>query len=1058
MGYTAFMSYSHAADGKLAPALQSALHQFAKPWYRLRAVSVFRDKTSLSANPGLWSSIEKALNESQYFILMASPEAAASQWVQKEIQTWVQLGRLKTVLIVLTGGSVQWNSAAGDFDWDSTTALPDLLKATFTEQPLYVDLKWARTEEQLSSRDPRFREAVASIASALRRIPMDELIGEDVRLHQRATRLANGAVASLALFAIGAGLAAYYATQQKEAAKRQRDEALRAQSLYLADLSNQQTMAGEARYGILLALEGLPTDPNKPGRPLVPQTEAALYRSLASSRQLTAFEGHKDSVIHATFAPDGSTIVTSSLDGTVKLWDAETGKYISTLREEQNELDAVRHIAYSADGTKMVASSFRHSRLTETSTGKQLGYLSGDRTYSDRILKSSFSNSAETIITTCVEMVRLWNAETGRELEVLANKDAGTLRAVDRNLSRLLTTSKDQRAHLWDLQKGVELAVLGNEKYLVSHATFRPDAKRLATYNASEGGKLRIWDADTGAHVAVIEGHDGVVSAYFSPTGSRLVTHGWGKSGLSYHDLPRLWSGDGEPIKSLQGHEGSISYVAFSPDGKLFATASKDGTVKIWNSFDGTEVAVLRGHHAEILHLEFSSDSSYFISTSIDHTARLWRVRDANLLAKLPAMQNIYDYGDLNTAAGRLITGYRDGTVALWDTKSWTIISTVHAHKNGILRTAWSSDNTRFATAGQEGTVRIWDAKNGIQSVVLEGHSGFVRSVTFTDDDRKIISTGDDGTARIWDIEDSSHVVFNAEEEGVADAFLLKDQRRLVTTSSGFVKRDKTIKVWDTSNRTLLKTFHGPLCLTTLKPDMNVLLASISNNGVLMVSDVDEGREVSRLDGMFVGDEANVTACAFSPDGKQVGLGFVTGTARVWEVRSGFLVRTLRGHAGPRRFGGQIQHISFSPDGKYVATGSVDKTARLSEVKSGLELGVFGGHEDWVTNVVFGPDGKHLITMGGDVHLWGIEGQPIFSFPKAKLGFAFKADLFDNGRRLLVVDSREVSIYNMFPSNRIADFPTTSALVKFAETMSLAPLSQEERQRFFIAVKPEQTP
>jgi hypothetical protein len=86
MPYRAFISYSHAAeDGKLAPALQSALHRFAKPWYRLRALDVFRDETSLSVTPALWPSIEKALSESEYFILMASPKAAASHWVRQEM-------------------------------------------------------------------------------------------------------------------------------------------------------------------------------------------------------------------------------------------------------------------------------------------------------------------------------------------------------------------------------------------------------------------------------------------------------------------------------------------------------------------------------------------------------------------------------------------------------------------------------------------------------------------------------------------------------------------------------------------------------------------------------------------------------------------------------------------------------------------------------------------------------------------------------------------------------------------------------------------------------------
>src|SRR5688572_24207036 len=71
--FDAFISYSRRLDADLAPALQSAMQRFAKPWYRLRALRIFRDNASLSANPGLWSSIEQALDGSSYFILLASP-------------------------------------------------------------------------------------------------------------------------------------------------------------------------------------------------------------------------------------------------------------------------------------------------------------------------------------------------------------------------------------------------------------------------------------------------------------------------------------------------------------------------------------------------------------------------------------------------------------------------------------------------------------------------------------------------------------------------------------------------------------------------------------------------------------------------------------------------------------------------------------------------------------------------------------------------------------------------------------------------------------------------
>src|SRR4051812_20977165 len=100
MTYNAFISYSHAADDKLAPTVQSGLHSLAKPWYRLRQLRVFRDKTNLAAAPGLWSSIESALNKSEWFLLIASPEAATSVWVQKELSWWIDNRSLGKLLIL----------------------------------------------------------------------------------------------------------------------------------------------------------------------------------------------------------------------------------------------------------------------------------------------------------------------------------------------------------------------------------------------------------------------------------------------------------------------------------------------------------------------------------------------------------------------------------------------------------------------------------------------------------------------------------------------------------------------------------------------------------------------------------------------------------------------------------------------------------------------------------------------------------------------------------------------------------------------------------------------
>jgi len=154
MKYQGFISYSHHADDILASALQTALHRFAKPWYRRRAIHVFRDQTSLSVNPALWPSIEKALSESEHFLFLASPWAAKSEWVQKETQWWRQNRDQATMLIVLTEGEMNWRQETNDFDWAGATASPGNLAGCFTSERRHADLRWAKTNEHLSLHNP----------------------------------------------------------------------------------------------------------------------------------------------------------------------------------------------------------------------------------------------------------------------------------------------------------------------------------------------------------------------------------------------------------------------------------------------------------------------------------------------------------------------------------------------------------------------------------------------------------------------------------------------------------------------------------------------------------------------------------------------------------------------------------------------------------------------------------------------------------------------------------------------------------------------------------------
>ncbi len=175
--YSAFISYSHADCGDVAPVIQKGIENIGKPWYRQkRNLDIFRDETNLSASPELWPNIELGLLNSDFLILLASPQAAKSGWITDELIVWINKNYsdkngLQKIFIALTDGEISWDKKSNDFDWAVTNAIPVALKGKFKSEPHWVDLRpyvnQTKSGKQINYKAAGFTTAITKIIGAI---------------------------------------------------------------------------------------------------------------------------------------------------------------------------------------------------------------------------------------------------------------------------------------------------------------------------------------------------------------------------------------------------------------------------------------------------------------------------------------------------------------------------------------------------------------------------------------------------------------------------------------------------------------------------------------------------------------------------------------------------------------------------------------------------------------------------------------------------------------------------------------------------------------------------
>ncbi len=510
----------------------------------------------------------------------------------------------------------------------------------------------------------------------------------------------------------------------------------------------------------------------------------------SSGSLIWMIDAHEANAVNSvSFGPDG-VIATASSDRTIKLWQVENGQLLSTLAGHQ---DIVRRVGFSPTGNLVTASddgivklwNQNGEALTKTIASHSEGIsdieisLDGhffatsslDRTakiwdFDGALIKTlphpgevwsvSISEGAQTITTGGEDgVIRLWN-QAGRLIDSWPGHEGPIPDgALSPDGTVLATAGNDGSLKLWQVARNW-LTVLAASESSALDVEFSPDGAYVASANAD--GTAMIWNRADQKLLALASDRTQANTISFSPN-SQVIASGGDDGTIGLWNIRNINRDTGKQPQStlfepevIAAHKDRVTSTDFHPKGEILASASADGTTKLWN-LEGELLAVLEGHNDRVLSVAFSPDGQSLATGGDESVARLWNLNGEET-HRLDGHTSSVESVEFSPDGTKIVTASYDKTLRLWQ-RDGTPVTTLGGHTAAVLQASFSPDGKMIASASSDRTIKLWHS-DGTLITTLSGHQGSVMAVSFSSDSEWLASASSDSTVLLWKISDIS--------------------------------------------------------------------------------------------------------------------------------------------------------------------------------------------------------------------------------------------------------------------------------------------------------------